>query len=178
MDSRNSLGGKTFSKSRKTLLRILILPMFFMNQSNAKINIWLGTGFACGGMPLNPCKNQYKTEFLEYLILQVPNINLAFQLEHQFSEKMIYGLNFHLTFVPIFSQYRFITIGAFFGGIIASSDTKTCIMKGGINYVLFSNSKFSNNNTQKHMFGYDLLGFIRQPNNTTGNGVYPCIEWQ
>lgn len=51
-------------------------------------------------------------------------------------------------------------------------------MKGGINYVRFNNSKPANEENQQHLGGFDLLGFIRQPNDITSNGIYPCIEWQ
>lgn len=100
-------------------INIFALALFFISPSAAQINVLLGTGLACGGMPLNPYKMLLEaedsasaikiTEITQYLILQVPNINLALQVEHQFSPKMMYGINFHLTFVPILCQYRFIT---------------------------------------------------------------------
>lgn len=117
---------------KNAILITILLPTI---PTNAKVNILLGTGATFGVLPEKPDLEKQ----LSYWALQAISLNCAFQVEHELSNHLVYGLNIHATGLPYPWPYLIFAIGPFFGGQIcnvnaATLNTTALYMKGGINY--------------------------------------------
>lgn len=126
-------------RERNIKKRSFITTLLATVQTNAKINVLSGTGATLGTSPEKPDFTKPLKEQLEYWALQAISLNCALQVEYEFSNQLVLGLNIHATGLPYPWPYIIAAIGPFFGGQICNvSTTKlhttALYIKGGINY--------------------------------------------